>query len=269
MAIPADLSSEAECRRLADAFGGREHRLHILVNNAGTNWFAPIAEHDDKAWDRVLSLNLKGLFHLTRFLLPLIQASATDEDPARIINVGSVEGLKPGHYETYAYAPSKAGVHLLTRHLARDLAPRFTVNAIAPGPFPTKMISATPSRPSSCPPPPSAAGAPRRTWRGRPSSSPRGPGRSSPGPSSPSTAARPRSAHSDRAGGAGRLGAGHPGPAAAWWSRQGDTMDLPYQMWDADNHLYETTDAFTRHLPEPPRRDLFWVTDERGHQHIP
>jgi len=141
VAIPADLSSEAECLRVAEALSAAEPDLHILVNNAGANWFAPIAEHDDKAWDRVLSLNLKGLFHLTRFLLPLMEASASAEDPARIINVGSVEGLKPGHYETYAYGASKAGVHMLTRHLARELAPRFTVNAIAPGPFPTKMIS--------------------------------------------------------------------------------------------------------------------------------
>ena len=103
VALPANLSTEAECRRLADAIGAREDRLHILVNNAGTNWFAPIAEHDDKAWDRVLSLNLKGLFHLTRFLLPLIEAAATDDDPGRIINVGSVEGLTPGRWETYAY----------------------------------------------------------------------------------------------------------------------------------------------------------------------
>ena len=95
VAIPANLSTEAECRRVADLIAEREDRLHILVNNAGANWFAPIAEHDDKAWDKVLSLNLKGLFHLTRFLLPLIEAAATDEDPGRIINVAS-RGAVPG-----------------------------------------------------------------------------------------------------------------------------------------------------------------------------
>jgi NAD(P)-dependent dehydrogenase (short-subunit alcohol dehydrogenase family) len=141
VAIPANLSTEAECRRVADEVAEREEGLHILVNNAGANWFAPIPEHDDAVWDKVLSLNLKGLFHLTRFLLPLMDKAATLEDPARIINIGSVEGLKVGHYETYAYGASKAGVHMLTRHLARELAPRFTVNCIAPGPFPTKMIS--------------------------------------------------------------------------------------------------------------------------------
>ena len=80
--IPADLSTEAECRRLADEIASREDRLHILVNNAGATWGAPLVDHDDAAWDRVLNINVKGVFHLTRFLRPLLDAAATDDDPA-------------------------------------------------------------------------------------------------------------------------------------------------------------------------------------------
>ena len=80
--IPADLSTEAECRRLADEIASREDRLHVLINNAGATWGAPLAEHDDAAWDRVLNINVKGPYHLTRFLRPLLDAAATDDDPA-------------------------------------------------------------------------------------------------------------------------------------------------------------------------------------------
>jgi NAD(P)-dependent dehydrogenase (short-subunit alcohol dehydrogenase family) len=141
--IAADLSKEAECRRLADEIGERESRLDILVNNAGATWGAPLEEFDEAAWERVLSLNVKGVSHLTRFLVPLLQAAATDDDPARVINVGSIDGIKVPLLETYSYSASKAAVHMLTRHLAKRLAPRITVNAIAPGPFESKMMAAT------------------------------------------------------------------------------------------------------------------------------
>jgi NAD(P)-dependent dehydrogenase (short-subunit alcohol dehydrogenase family) len=141
--IPADLSTEAECRRLADEIAGREDRVHVLVNNAGATWGAPMAEHDDAAWDRVLSINVKGVFHLTRFLRPLLDAAATDDDPARVINVGSIDGIQVPMMETYSYSTAKAGVHQLTRHLASQMAPKVTVNAIAPGPFESKMMAAT------------------------------------------------------------------------------------------------------------------------------
>src|SRR4029079_9635827 len=125
--IPADLSTEAECRRLADEIASREDRLHILINNAGATWGAPLAEHDDAAWDRVLDINVKGPYHLTRFLRPLLDAAATDDDPARVINVGSIDGIQVPMMETYSYSTAKAGVHQLTRHLARHLAPKITV----------------------------------------------------------------------------------------------------------------------------------------------
>ena len=123
IALPADLSTEAECRRLADELAARVERLDILVNNAGATWGAPLAEFDEAAFERVLALNVKGVFHLTKFCVPLLQAAGTAEEPARVINIGSIDGLRVPVLETYAYSVSKAAVHQLTRHLAKRLAP--------------------------------------------------------------------------------------------------------------------------------------------------
>jgi NAD(P)-dependent dehydrogenase (short-subunit alcohol dehydrogenase family) len=141
--IPADLSQESECRRLADEMGARVDALDILVNNAGATWGAPMAEYDEAAFERVLALNVKGVFHLTNFLVPLLQKAGTVDEPARVINIGSIDGIGVPTLETYAYSASKAAVHQLTRHLAKRLAPTITVNAIAPGPFESKMMAAT------------------------------------------------------------------------------------------------------------------------------
>jgi len=143
VALPADLSTEAECRRLADAVAEREPSLDILVNNAGATWGAPLEQFDEAAWERVLALNVKGVFHLTKFLVPLLEKAGTADEPARVINVGSIDGLHVPVLETYSYSASKAAVHQLTRHLAKRLAPSITVNAIAPGPFESKMMAAT------------------------------------------------------------------------------------------------------------------------------
>jgi NAD(P)-dependent dehydrogenase (short-subunit alcohol dehydrogenase family) len=142
VSLPADLSTEDGCRRLAEDIAAREERLHVLVNNAGTAWGAPLEAFDETAWERVLAVNLKGLFHLTRFLVPLLRAAATVEDPARVINIGSVDGYLVPTLENYSYTASKAAVHHLTRHLAQRLAPEVTVNAIAPGAFESKMMAA-------------------------------------------------------------------------------------------------------------------------------
>lgn len=143
IALPADCSTEDGCRGLADALAEREQQLHILVNNAGATWGAPLEEHDDASWDRVLDLNVKGVFHLTKFVLPLLQEAGSADDPARVINIGSIDGIQVPMLETYSYSSSKAAVHQLTRHLARNLAPAITVNAVAPGPFESKMMAAT------------------------------------------------------------------------------------------------------------------------------
>jgi NAD(P)-dependent dehydrogenase (short-subunit alcohol dehydrogenase family) len=142
-AIAADLSAEAECRRLAEAVAARESSLDILVNNAGATWGAPLEQFDEAAWERALALNVKGVFHLTKFLLPLLEEAGTAEDPARVINIGSIDGLRVPLMDNYSYSTSKAAVHMLTRHLAKRLAPRVTVNAVAPGPFESKMMAAT------------------------------------------------------------------------------------------------------------------------------
>ncbi|RKS08027.1 NAD(P)-dependent dehydrogenase (short-subunit alcohol dehydrogenase family) [Nocardiopsis sp. Huas11] len=143
-AVPADLSDEDECRRLAAEVTAQVPEVHILVNNAGATWGEPLETFPASAWDKVLDLNLKSPFFLVRAFLPALEAAATPDDPARIINVGSIDGIHVPDLPTYAYSTSKAAVHQLTRHLARELGPKaITVNAVAPGPFPSKMMAST------------------------------------------------------------------------------------------------------------------------------
>jgi NAD(P)-dependent dehydrogenase (short-subunit alcohol dehydrogenase family) len=144
VSVPADLSTEGECVRLATEVGKREDQVHILVNNAGATWGEPLESFPGTAWDKVLDLNLKSPFFLTRAFLPLLEEAGTHDDPARVINIGSIDGLHVPPMNTFSYSSSKAAVHHLTRVLAKELGPRhITVNAVAPGPFESKMMHST------------------------------------------------------------------------------------------------------------------------------
>jgi 2-deoxy-D-gluconate 3-dehydrogenase len=141
-ALPSDLSSMEGVAGFADAIREQEEEVHILVNNAGATWGASIDEFPESGWDKTMDLNVKSLFFLTQHLLPALRAAGTDEDPARVINIGSINGITHPRMNNYAYSASKAAVHQLTRHLGADLAPQhINVNAIAPGFFPSKMTA--------------------------------------------------------------------------------------------------------------------------------
>jgi NAD(P)-dependent dehydrogenase (short-subunit alcohol dehydrogenase family) len=142
VAIAADVATAAGAQALAAEVVERFPSLDVLVNNAGAVWGAPLEDFPQEGWDKVLHTNVEGVFNLTVALLGALRAAASEEDPARVINIGSVDGLRTPSVENYSYSASKAAVHMLTRHLAKRLASeRITVNAIAPGPFESKMMS--------------------------------------------------------------------------------------------------------------------------------
>lgn len=144
ISLPFDLGTMAGVEGLAKELGQREDKLDILVNNAGAAWGEPIDQYSESGWDKVMAINLKGPFFVTQKLLPLLRKAGTHEDPARVINIASINGIEPPELETYAYSSSKAGCIMLTRHLAGRLArENILVNAIAPGPFPSQMMKAT------------------------------------------------------------------------------------------------------------------------------
>ncbi len=141
-AIRSDLSTLAGVEAFAAELAERESRLDILVNNAGASWGASLDSFPEQGWDKVMDLNVKSLFFLTQQCLPLLRAAAVDGQRARVINIGSINGLSNSHMPNYSYTASKAAVHHLTRHLASDLGPEgINVNAIAPGFFPSEMTA--------------------------------------------------------------------------------------------------------------------------------
>ena len=141
-AIPADLSTAEGLDSFVEEVTAREPQIDILVNNAGAAWGAPLGEFPQSGFDKVLNINLRAPFMLTQALLPLLEVGATAEDPSRVIMVGSIEGLRPPLGDNFSYAASKAGVHMLGRHLAGALArAHVTVNSVAPGPFESKMMA--------------------------------------------------------------------------------------------------------------------------------
>ena len=140
--IPADLSQMAEIDRFAKAIEALTPKVDILFNNAGASWGAPFDDFPELGWDKVMDINVKSVFFLTQRLIKLLEAAATPEHNARVINIGSIDGQHISPIETYSYAASKAAVLHLTRMMAKNLAPRhIAVNAIAPGYFPSKMTA--------------------------------------------------------------------------------------------------------------------------------
>jgi NAD(P)-dependent dehydrogenase (short-subunit alcohol dehydrogenase family) len=141
-AIPSDISTVEGCQALADEIASRESRLDVLVNNAGVTWSEDIDAFSEKAWDKVVDLDAKSPFFLTQRLLPLLRAAATPEERAVVINISSVNGLRPSGLRNYSYVVAKAGLQQLSVQMAQDLNDdNINVNVIAPGPFKSKMTA--------------------------------------------------------------------------------------------------------------------------------
>lgn len=132
-AVPADLSTPEGLERLVSAVDGP---LHVLVNNAGATWGAPLEEYPEQAFDKLWNINVKGVFYLTQRFLPQLRQAATTDDPARVINVGSIDGIKVPALESFAYSSTKSAVHMLTRHLAKR-RPRSTSRSTPSPPGPS------------------------------------------------------------------------------------------------------------------------------------
>lgn len=150
IALPADLQSLDQCKKLSEEIAKRETKLHVLVNNSGAAWGEDFDTHPDSAWTKVMTLNVQRVFTMTQLLAPLLQAAAGQtnetegqpvEDPARVINIGSIDAVRVPTLPNFGYSASKAALHHLGKTLAVELGPRgITTNTIACGPFPSKMF---------------------------------------------------------------------------------------------------------------------------------
>jgi NAD(P)-dependent dehydrogenase (short-subunit alcohol dehydrogenase family) len=142
ISLPADLASAEGLASFVSALTERESQIDILVNNAGAAWGAPLGEFPEMGFDKVMDINVKAPFMLTQALLPQLEAGATAEDPARVIMIGSIDGIRVPVGDNYSYSASKAGIHMMARHMAAHLVRRnITINSIAPGPFESKMMA--------------------------------------------------------------------------------------------------------------------------------
>ncbi len=144
IAIPADLSTDEGRAAFVKELTSREDKIDILVNNAGAAWGAPFGQYPAEGYDKVMDINVRAIFLLTQDLMPLLTKDASMDNPNRVINIGSIDGLRVSTTDNFAYGASKAAVHFLTKNLAVRLGPQgVTVNAIAPGPFESKMMQHT------------------------------------------------------------------------------------------------------------------------------
>lgn len=141
-AIPSDLSTLDGVNHLASELAKKTDKVDVLINNAGAAWGAPIDEFPEIGWDKVMDINVKGVFFTTQKLLPMLRKAGAEGEPARVINIGSIDGIRTPAMLTPSYSASKAAVHHMTKVLAAQLiGEKIIVNAIAPGPFPTYMLS--------------------------------------------------------------------------------------------------------------------------------
>lgn len=142
VAIPGDLSTDEGRKAVIATLATKTEKLDILINNAGASWGESFADYPESGYDKVMDINVRAPFMLTRDLLPMLEKSGSPGDPSRVINIGSIDGLRVSSVPNFAYGPSKAAIHHLTRILAVDLGRKnVTVNAIAPGLFESKMTA--------------------------------------------------------------------------------------------------------------------------------